>query len=530
MNLMPPDCEYSIQLVQAFIEHCPSPVAILDRNMCYVATSQAWFSDYRLHERNIVGRSHYDIFPETPDEWKKLHQRCLEGEVLVADEVRFERADGSLDYISWQMRPWCEDNGSIGGIILYTEVITEAVLNRMHLVHEEARLTALMQVAVEPCIEGALKKALELGTRELGMEIGIVSDIQGDHYRLRSHYAPSTGLTGNEQFSVGDTYCSLALEQKEPLAIHHMGQSAYKGHPCYEKFSLESYIGMPLRVSGRLFGTLNFSSSQPLSKPFTDADRRFVGLMARWISSALESIALKNELQNAVRSQREFFSVLAHDLRNQMNGSIFFTGILKDRFHEDETEEREIIGDIAMQFEETNAMLSKLLEWGRDSMESDCISINQEKLQWGEITDQVFTPLKPEAAQKNITLEAVGEDVTEFFADRMLLTTILRNLVTNAFRALKEEGVIQLSVSVDDATTRFIVSDNGPGMSKVMLNDLNQEVIPRLPKSPDGSGFGLLICRSYTARHQGKISFENQEPHGLRVLLELPRYPIGHLA
>ncbi|WOO43456.1 GAF domain-containing sensor histidine kinase [Rubellicoccus peritrichatus] len=529
---MSPDCEYSIQLAQTFIEYCPSPVAIFDLNMRYVAVSESWFSEYRLKECNIVGRSHYDIFPETPDEWKVLHQRCLKGEVLKNDEVPFTRLDGSLDYISWEMRPWREDNGSIGGLIMYTEVITEKVLNRLHLVREEARLTALMQVAVEPCIEAALEKALELGTRELGMEIGIVSDIQGDHYRLRSHYAPGTDLTGNEQFSVGETYCSLALQREEPLGIHHMGQSSYKGHPCYQKFALESYIGISLRVGGHLFGTLNFSSAQPLSEPFTDADKRFVGLMARWISNALESIALKNELQNAVRSQREFFSVLAHDLRNQMNGSIFFTGILKDRFDENETEEREIIGDIALQFEETNAMLSKLLEWGRDSMESDSISINQEKLQWGEVTDQVFTPLRPEAAQKNITLQVVGEAGTEFFADRILLTTILRNLITNSFRALKAEGTIQLSISVDDAVTRFVVSDNGPGMSQVMLNDLNQEIIPRLPKSPDGSGFGLLICRSYTARHQGKISFENQEPQGLRVLLELPRYPIGigHIA
>ncbi|OKH39475.1 hypothetical protein NIES2119_07015 [[Phormidium ambiguum] IAM M-71] len=116
--------KYREWLAQFFIEHTSIPAAVLDKEMRYLMISQRWLKDYRLTEQNIIGRSHYEVFPEIPQRWKEIHQRCLAGAVETCEEDRFIRADGSTDWLRWEVRPWYEQTGAIGGIMIFTEVIT----------------------------------------------------------------------------------------------------------------------------------------------------------------------------------------------------------------------------------------------------------------------------------------------------------------------------------------------------------------------------------------------------------------------
>lgn len=111
-------------LLRQFIAHTPAAIAVLDRDMRYMQASQRWLTDYKLVGQDIIGKSHYEVFPDLPERWRDVHQRVLSGGVDSCDDDPFVRSDGSVEWLQWEARPWHEADGSIGGVIFFTQVIT----------------------------------------------------------------------------------------------------------------------------------------------------------------------------------------------------------------------------------------------------------------------------------------------------------------------------------------------------------------------------------------------------------------------
>lgn len=106
-----------------FIMFAPVAIAMLDKNMHYIAASNVWKQDYKLGNIDIIGKSHYEIFPGILKERTALHLRVLAGEILKKDEELVSFGDHQ-EWIKWEMHPWYEKPGEPGGIIAFTEIIT----------------------------------------------------------------------------------------------------------------------------------------------------------------------------------------------------------------------------------------------------------------------------------------------------------------------------------------------------------------------------------------------------------------------
>lgn len=121
-------------VLSAFVLHAPAAVAMLDKQMYYVAVSNCWLEDYGLAGTDIIGRSHYEIFPHIGEASRERHSRILNGAVEHNSEDPFLlSSDGATRYAAWEMRPWYQLDGNIGGIMIYTRDVTDIVLQRKEL-------------------------------------------------------------------------------------------------------------------------------------------------------------------------------------------------------------------------------------------------------------------------------------------------------------------------------------------------------------------------------------------------------------
>ncbi|NDY97057.1 EAL domain-containing protein [Wenzhouxiangella limi] len=117
--------EHSRYLLRYIIEHARYAVAVHDRDLNYIYVSENYLDTFNVSERDIIGKHHYEVFPDLPQKLREVHRRVLQGEVLSAEDDPFEYPDGTMDWTRWECRPWFEADGTIGGLIVYTEITTE---------------------------------------------------------------------------------------------------------------------------------------------------------------------------------------------------------------------------------------------------------------------------------------------------------------------------------------------------------------------------------------------------------------------
>ena len=148
-------------------------------------------------------------------------------------------------------------------------------------------LNILNEIALdtEGTVTERIQRALAAACEFLSMNTGIVSHITGQAYTIQWHHEQGKPTLSNGMtLPLERTYCAILLQHSQLMAISHMARSPYNDHPCYKEFGLESYLATPIWMDGEIVGTVNFSSRLPKRPGFTETEKMFVNLLARWIA------------------------------------------------------------------------------------------------------------------------------------------------------------------------------------------------------------------------------------------------------
>ncbi|HJV87485.1 MAG TPA: EAL domain-containing protein [Noviherbaspirillum sp.] len=299
----------SEERMRMFIKHNPAAVAMLDRDMRYVLVSPRWRIDYRLGERDILGLSHYEVFPETPREWREIYQRCLGGEVDKRDEVPFQRADGSLDWVRWEIHPWYTGEGEesrIGGIIMFTEVVTErknqerkiARLSRIQSITSAINAAIIRINDREELMEEVCRVAVEQGRfRRAWVGFGKADALAISAVASQSPANGSSVIARGEASNVlvERSVIARAMQCNKPVVcndIEHDRRLRYKRE--FLERGYHSLVMLPLCESGRPIGILCLCSAE--ARFFDREELRLLSELADDISYALNHIVKEEQI------------------------------------------------------------------------------------------------------------------------------------------------------------------------------------------------------------------------------------------
>ncbi len=225
-------------------------------------------------------------------------RRLLQGED-EEEERTLVRSDGEALHTMMHAVPEYDETGQVEGSLVMFVDVTEQQRTGRALEERVERMRLLYDITSQHGrdLDAQLHEALRRTTEELGMQIGVLSRIEGETYRVEACFAPGTGLEVGQTFDLSNTYCEMTWRSDAEVAIDHAGESAHARHPCYEHFHLESYLGLAVAAGEKRYGTLSFSSRNPKRPPFSEADRETIRLLAQWVGALLERREVWKELE-----------------------------------------------------------------------------------------------------------------------------------------------------------------------------------------------------------------------------------------
>lgn len=139
----------SEERLRVLIDHVPLALALFDRDMRYMAASRFWYDYFEIADTDVLGRSHYEIFPDLREEWKEAHRRGLAGEVVGADGDSYTQKDGQTIWTRWEVRPWHAAEGGIGGIVIFAEDITARQKAELAIRESEVRFHDIVEASAD---------------------------------------------------------------------------------------------------------------------------------------------------------------------------------------------------------------------------------------------------------------------------------------------------------------------------------------------------------------------------------------------
>jgi len=232
------------------------------------------------------------------------------------------------------------------------------------------------------------------------------------------------------------------------------------------------------------------------------------------------------DLKRSNDAKDKLFSIISHDLKSPFNSILGFLNLLSEQYDDfSEDERKSVILDLKKSSENTFVLLENLLTWSRT--QTDGIKVNSIYFELAEVVDQQFEVLKSTAASKSINLKNHVSNDIKVYADKDMVKTILINLTNNAIKFTRPEGVITVTAKINDNYVEISVEDKGVGIAGPVLENMFEsgKLHSTLGTSKEkGTGLGLLICKEFTERNNGRIWAESETGKGSTFIFTLPLY------
>jgi PAS domain S-box-containing protein len=257
--------------------------------------------------------------------------------------------------------------------------------------------------------------------------------------------------------------------------------------------------------------------------PLSDKDGNIIGTfgISRDITKnklAEEEIKLKNELLQIINSEKDkFFSILAHDLRGPLSAFVSATQIIAEEIQTMGIEEIKEI-TLSMKTSATNiySLLENLLEWSR--LRRGVMDFIPEKINLKKKIEECVAVLSESARKKGIEILISIPEVIDVLADSLMFDTVIRNLISNAIKFTPVGGKVTLTAGyIEDHIVEIKISDSGIGMTpelKDKLFLLNEKTSRKGTEGEPSTGLGLLLCKEFIEKHNGKIRVESEVGKG----------------
>ncbi|MEI8049700.1 MAG: hybrid sensor histidine kinase/response regulator [Bacteroidota bacterium] len=235
----------------------------------------------------------------------------------------------------------------------------------------------------------------------------------------------------------------------------------------------------------------------------------------------------EQKLRDAITAKDKFFSIIAHDLRNPFNAVIGFSAILKENLHDLSSEKVMLYaGYLHDAARSAFLLLTNLLDWARS--QTDQIKYDPEQMAISEIIEATFSVLSGEATKKSILLVNRVAGEVSVFADRNMISAVIRNLLSNAIKFTHKGGKVTVNASTSGRMNIFTIEDTGVGIRKQDIEKLfriDSKVSNPGTEKEDGSGLGLILCHEFIEKNGGKIRVESELGKGSRFIFTLPGGP-----
>lgn len=468
------------------IRQAPAAIAMLDKNMRYIMASDRWASDYGLPKQNLTGLSYYDLFPEIlkRQSWLDEHQRALKGEVIQNDQDFWIRENSRKEWIKYRIHPWMDENGEIGGIIMFTEVITSLKATEDALRESEQ----LFRLALE---HASIGKAL------------VYTD--GRFMKVNDALCQMVGYT--EQELMQTDFQSITHPEDLDKDLGHV-KLMLEGQE--ESFQMEKRY---FHKDGHIVWVLLSAS---ILRDENGKPKHFI--------SQMQDITESKKLEEM---KDDFISIIGHELKTPVTSISLsldlLKGILKD------TKDRHTIRIIEAAQNNSlrlTSLINDIIDLRRIS--SGVMTYNIHSINLKHVLEKAVQENEPYGKRFQVTFKTQDLSDNIFIAaDEFRIAQVLTNFLSNAAKFSPEGSNVDIYTENRDADrVRVYVKDTGPGISSELRHRIFQKFAQAdssISRKQEGTGLGLHIAKEMIEKMGGQIGFESAPESGTCFWFEFPR-------